>query len=422
MKTLLSILLWIALATHAAADLIVDSSPQRTTFDQLLDEALHFNHALQATREGLRSSEYRQRSIKVNMLPDFSIVTSGSANKLANDTYSSSLVISQPLYQGGRIVAQRKVSQFEYDTAHWALQKQEQTLRLSMMSSWHELLKSRELEALANEALIRLGRNVNVANHFYQEGQNWRSDVLQAELALARGEQDLVKAKNDVLLSKAELNQLRGKPIDWQWQPVGELSFKENPWGWQQALEIVQSLHPDTRQAELAVRIAEQRFEIAQSVLKPQWNLVGRINENHNRTLNSVDSENSISLTVSMPVWNWRRDANARTAQRHDLKQSQQRLQEIRQTALLAANQAFLIVNEASMRLSILEQSMQQAVENYRVNELRYQEQLATANELLDAERILSNNQRDRVIALADYLTALAKLEFAIGYNPGVAQ
>ena len=150
MKTLLSVLLWFYLATHAAADLIFDSPPQRYTFDQLLAEGLRFNHALQATRESLRSSEYRHRSIKVNMLPDFSIVTSGSANKLANDTYSSSLVISQPLYQGGRIVAQRKVSQFEYDTAHWALQKQEQTLRLSMMSSWHELLKSRELEALAS--------------------------------------------------------------------------------------------------------------------------------------------------------------------------------------------------------------------------------------------------------------------------------
>ena len=174
-------------------------------FEQLLMQAMQFNHALRASRQQLRSSEYKNRISRTNMLPELAIVASGADNRLASDTTSTSLVFTQVLYQGGRISSERRISQFEYNTVNWSLQRNVQALNLSLRSSWYDLLEGRELEIVAHEALVRLARNVKVAYQFYREGQNWRSDVLQAELALARGEQDLIRANNQVRQSRARL-------------------------------------------------------------------------------------------------------------------------------------------------------------------------------------------------------------------------
>lgn len=395
-----------------------ESRNHQFTYEEVLQEALAYNHVLQASRERMQSSNFRMRSTNVNMLPDIRVLASGINNKRANDSYSTSVVITQTLYQGGKISAQRRVGRFEYNTAEWSLERAEQSLRLFVTTAWLEQLRSRDLVKVAKDALIRLRRNVEVANMFFKEGQNWRSDVLQAELALARGNQDLIKANNQVSLSRVTLNQLMGKSIDWNWQAKGNLKFKENNWQWTQARSMIEDSHPDTKQAELAMLIAKQRLNIAKSEVRPKLNLVGKLNDRRNQTLDTASSENTINLSISMPLWTWRKNANTIKSERHNLKQSEQDLAEVEQTVLLAANQAFLNVEEASLRLTILEQSMDQARENYRVNELRYKEQLATANELLDAEKILSDNERDQVSALADYLTALAQLDFAIACKP----
>ena len=62
-----------------------------------------------------------------------------------------------------------------------------------------------------------------------------------------------------------------------------------------------------------------------------------------------------------------------------------------------------------------LAKALAQSRENYRVNQIRYTERLGTAKDVLDAQGLLTRTQKDYLRGIADYLVALAQLDFVVG-------
>ena len=67
--------------------------------------------------------------------------------------------------------------------------------------------------------------------------------------------------------------------------------------------------------------------------------------------------------------------------------------------------------------MRVLRKSLEHAQENYRVNTVRYQEQLGTANDLLNAQALLTDTRKDWISALASYERAVVSLEYALGVD-----
>ena len=61
------------------------------------------------------------------------------------------------------------------------------------------------------------------------------------------------------------------------------------------------------------------------------------------------------------------------------------------------------------------ETAVVQAEENYRMNEERYKQQVATSTDVLDAQTLLTQAQANHFNALSDYDIAWARPERAMG-------
>ena len=63
----------------------------------------------------------------------------------------------------------------------------------------------------------------------------------------------------------------------------------------------------------------------------------------------------------------------------------------------------------------VAEKAVGQAEENYRINQERYKEQVATSTEVLDALTLLDRAQVNYYTALSDFNIARARLQKATG-------
>lgn len=82
-----------------------------------------------------------------------------------------------------------------------------------------------------------------------------------------------------------------------------------------------------------------------------------------------------------------------------------------------------LAVRDAEKRIAVAETAVDQATEAYNVALARYQEQVGTNFDVLDASSNLTAAQASLTSAKADYLTALAQIYVAMGeFQPDLAR
>ena len=79
----------------------------------------------------------------------------------------------------------------------------------------------------------------------------------------------------------------------------------------------------------------------------------------------------------------------------------------------------FLAVREAEKRIAVSEKAVEQAKEAYNVAQTRYQEQVGTNFDVLDASSNLTIAEANLTGAKADYFVALSQLYVSMGeYHP----
>jgi len=81
----------------------------------------------------------------------------------------------------------------------------------------------------------------------------------------------------------------------------------------------------------------------------------------------------------------------------------------------LEVKDAHLRLTEARDKIDVAKLAIEQAEENFRINQERFKEQVATATDVLDAQTLLTQARTNYYNALSDYNIARAKLERAMG-------
>ena len=69
----------------------------------------------------------------------------------------------------------------------------------------------------------------------------------------------------------------------------------------------------------------------------------------------------------------------------------------------------------ARQKITVLKDALQQAEENLRINRDRYQEQVGTATDVIDAQTLLTQIKNDNYQAIFDYEVALSRVKRARG-------
>lgn len=404
------------------------SAPANTrtefTFEQLAKMAFRQNLSLKISQKQNYVSDLNEQVAFRQLLPEAS-VNSGRSEILQNTSdplneltsYSTTLRVSQPIYAPSTWASWKK-SKLLKKRMSKNVEIQKQTLLFQLKSAWYDLLKEQILNQQAIESLKRLKQHRQNAEAFYASGKIWRNDVLQAQVRVSRGEQDVFAANNRLALAKSRINLLLNRSITLPLNPVGGLQWQDFEQSFEQLLKQAAVNRLEIKQSEIDIATAKYDRDIAESKRLPTVNLT----ISSGATASHFDYQRSVTQTVASLSLNWNFWAWGQTNKEVDAADAQIQienlaLQQKKMEVLSEVQSAFLTVMESKKSLAVSEQALIQSQENFRVSQIRYKEQLGSSNDVLDAQDLLTQTQSSRVSALSRYLTAIAELDLAVGKN-----
>jgi outer membrane protein TolC len=405
------------------------------TLEKCVQIGLRQNPTIVSARRQLLSSDSNVKSARGNFGASVDMSygyrhqnkqpTLMGVNSDYQDKWSMGINISQPIFTGFNLLSnyQKAKIQREQDEARLY----ELSLIQEIQTSFLTLLQGRMDVKSKQDSVARLESQLKVIEAFYQVGLRPRVDVLQAEVELASAQQDLLKSQNDVSSRHARLNTLLNLPIDENINYSGELTYLPFSRSLDDCINTADRDRPDLRIAKKSIKVAEEDVDISESDYYPHVSADFDYNRaggdpltDTNRYTKNPESW-SAGATVNWNVFSW-------GSTYYDVKRAKEQVKKIKadfeNTRLEASYQIkdnLLSLKAAADRIGVGRKSVEAGREGYRMAMARYQAQVSTNNEVLNAQSRLSGSEAELIQALADYQVALARLYVAMGVkNPSL--
>jgi len=113
--------------------------------------------------------------------------------------------------------------------------------------------------------------------------------------------------------------------------------------------------------------------------------------------------------------WEWGRTSYGVKEKRSRLSQAELRKKQIVDNIRLEVKNAYLRTQQAEQAIITIEKAIEQAKENYRINQERYKEQVATQTDVLIAQTLLTRTMTNYYNALYAFKISKATLYRVMG-------
>jgi len=424
------------------------------TLEESIKIALERSLSVLSADEEIRAKEFEERAAKAGFYPtlstsysytriDNSTVNDAKAttypynpltgthvpweiSPLTRDNYEWDLTATQPLFTGWRLTLSKDLASLGIDIAKIQKETAVQDLVLDVKAAYFGILKAEKLETVAKQAVDLLEAQLGVSQAFYEEGIIAKNDLLQTQVQMAQARQDLIRATNGVALAKSRFNTLLRRGIDEETRIKDILDYEPVTLELSSALERAEVNRPEIKEVSLSVLSAEKRVQLSKSGYYPSVTLIGNYKrETDDWVLEAVSGEDPDIWTITVQgewtFWEWGKTKHEVAAARARLAKARHLLNEVKDNIQLDVKNAYLSLREAEKNIQVAKTAVVQAEENFRMNEERYKQQVATATDVLNAQTLLTQARTNYFNALSDHNIAWARLERAmgIGYETG---
>jgi outer membrane protein len=407
--------------------LLLCSSPIMASDELTLEEsikiALEKSLSIYVAQEEIKAKEFEERSANADFYPKLS--TSYTYTRLDSDTvndakstmwvynpltgthvprevsplrtdnYQFSIRATQPLFTGWRLTVLRDLASLGVDTAKIQKVSTIQNLVLKVKAAYFAILKTEKLQNVAKQAVEQLEGHLAVAQAFYDEGIIAKNELLQTEVQMAQARQDLISATHGVLLAKSLFNKLLRRELNQGVKIKDILDYYPIRLLLDQCMEKAGQNRPEIKEVSLNVMSAEKAIGLSKSSYYPSVTLIGNYQrETDDILLGSSPGEDPDNWTIMLKgewtFWEWRKKRHDVAAARARVAKANYILKEIKDNIQLEVQAAYLSLKEAERNIQVSKTAVVQAEENYRMNEERYKQQVATSTDVLDAQTLLT--------------------------------
>jgi outer membrane protein TolC len=343
----------------------------------------------------------------------------GGANSVSN-AFSNGISVNIPLYTGGLVEGQIDVAKLGKTNAQEEILRVEQATKYSAIQGYYALLAYQELQGVYHEAVDNLQGHLDNVQAQYNVGTKAKVDVLSSDVSLANAKTTAITADNNVAVAESNLNNILGLPLETKLNLADhQLPFDTYNISLQEATDYAMKYRPEVLQAAIAVQEAERNIDIADAGNKPTVAITGG-NDWADNTFPGIDA-NKRSWKVAAGVTYNFYDGGATKAKvnqaKQDLLVARETEQKTREAVQLEVKQAYLNIRSAAQKVEETQTVVDQARENYRIQNIRYQAGVGINLDVLDAQLSLNEAQVNHIQALYDYNVGIAKLEQVMGVD-----
>ena len=242
------------------------------------------------------------------------------------------------------------------------------------------------------------------------------TDPLDSDIKEARAEKDLVVKLGDVQRKKSDLLTLLGLSPTTQLHIKGKFSGDTKVSSFFEAASVALQERPDLKNIYLTEESARESVTLAQSSYWPT--VSGSLSYEQsadNFSFKEASDNKSVTVSVSWNLWDSGGTYYGVRKARYNLQKSIYQAQSKREEVEKEVEAAWVKVFEEKKELEILEKILKTALENYKAYLIQFQEQEASAKNVLDAQDLLTSTVYSIIGALSSYHTAIAQLSLTMG-------
>jgi outer membrane protein len=406
---------WLAGAIVLAGLACAPASAQ--PLQEALAAAYANNPTLQAARARLRATDENVPQALSGWRPTVTLQgRAGYADGIITNTragtrldaernlLSASAIVVQPLYRGGRTVAQTRRAESQVMAERANLIATEQQVLLDAITAYVNVIQNQQVLRLAENNVRVLSRQLQAARDRFRVGEITRTDVAQAEARLERARSERANAEGQLQNSRAAYARLIGEPPRALMPPPPIRPVAATA---DEAARLAEANSPAVLRAVFDEQAALANVDVVFGELLPSVNLEASMFRNDNAAQPGTRTTGSqIVAALSVPIYQGGQE-HARVRQaKQQAQQAREVLAEAQRAAVENARRAWETLTASRAQIAALQAQV-------RANEIALDgvqreamvgarttlDVLNAEQELLDARVALVRATRDVVIA-----------------------
>lgn len=345
----------------------------------------------------------------------------GGVGVWSSDILAADLVISMPIYTGGRIVNEMRASELLRLAAAKRLARARGEVVFNVSSAFYSIQGQRRVIASLEFSRTTLEEHRKRVGELMAAQKATRVDLLRTEVRLADIDQRLLGARNSLAIQRQVLSTLMGLSSDSPVDVSGDLALdpfepEEMP------VERALARRDDYLAARAEVEAQRKRVAVEAARRLPTLSLVGSyggrwaVGDVTEQTGASASEDiGSLGLSFSVPIADGGRARATLRREQADLRVAEERLRELELRIRLEVQTAVLNLASSLKRVRATEKSIEQARESLRIEREKYELGKGSITDVLDAQGALLEAETSNVQAIVEHNTAVEQYRLAVG-------
>ena len=393
-----------------------------STLEEALAHVYWTNPQLEARRAHRYSSQEVLARVLANWHPSIDLTGEaayGSFENEKNNLYAShavQLTLTQPLYRGGRTLAQVQQVESHICAEEQQLVHTEQTVLLAATIAYLNLWRDEAVLSLSIGSEDVLRRQMHAARERFAVGEITRTDVAQAETRLSRAQATRQQGVGAVKTSQAVYTKVIGKNPDQLAFPI--LPILNLPATREEILSLALQNSPLINAAAYGTAAAAAGIRLVQGERWPVLSFKANVGQIWRKsTTSSHTGAVEAILTLNVPLYQQGLvDARLRAA-KHTAGQHIHEMHAVRRQAVSSAVQAWETlktsiaqIHSSAIRIAAVEIALKGVQREAQVGSRTVLDVLDAEQERLEAHVELAKLKRDEKVSAFQLLAAVGRL------------
>ncbi len=337
------------------------------------------------------------------------------------DNYNLKLSLQQPLFTGFRLLSLRSAAKSNYEAVNSDYQNDLNETAFKIENAFWNYYKAQQNDKVLEENLSQIKQHLDDTKNFLANGAATQNDLLKLEVQYSTVQLQKIEADNQLDISRMTLNQALGLPLDSKTEiEVGDLSAEKSDYKIGDLINEAKSKRNELKSLEYRVNASADGVRAAQSTWFPSIYLIGdyyynKPNQRIIPAVNEFKDSWDVGVTLSWSLWNWGYTSSQTRIAEQTKIQTETSFSQLKDAVEIEVNQNYLTYKRSFDKVKVAKLSVEQAEENYRIIKEKYNTQVASSTDLIDAETSLLQTKTNYNNALVDYEIAKVRLDKSVG-------
>lgn len=412
------------------------------TLKESLEIGLHNSKDLKISRAKLSYADSKLTEISSQFLPQFKL--SGNYTRLSDNippfevtvpispkpirisdpilnNYTFKFGFSQPLFTGFKLSSLRSSAKLNLQASEHEYSKEGNETAFNIYNAYWNYYKTDEIKKVIAQSLQQMEEHLKVTKSFYENGLVSQNDLLKLKVQRSNTKLMLIEADNNLELARIAFNKALGIDLASPTKVAAiEQSSTSDNYEITNIISEASNNRMELKSLTYRVEASKEVVSSAKANWLPSIYLTGNYyysnpNPRFQPAKDEFNSNWDIGVTLSWDVWNWGMNSSQVSQAEQTKIQLETNLDQLKENIQIEVYSNYLNLNKTNEKVAVNRDALSQALENYRITTEKYNVQLATSTDLIDAETSKLQAETNLKTAEVDYQIAKVRLEKSLG-------